>query len=252
MKDSVSGIIKSQSYQKENGETVLFTSAIDILEAEFISSFIRQNNPKKTIEIGCAEGASSLVIMDALSAGTGKHTIVDPFQTTYWQSKGLNLLKKFGYTDYRLIEKGSEVALPSLLDTGEKFDFGFIDGWHTFDHTLLDAFYLIRMLNVGGILIIDDVQMPAINKCIRYLNNYPNLEIVSFSGEHQISGSRKVFNAFKNTVNVLSKVLPDKWRMELLAGSVIVSDKKLGLRSSMIALRKTAEDTREWNWWKSF
>ena len=168
---SVLDIIKNQCYQKDNLETVTFTSAIDLEEAILITALIKQNKPKKTIEIGCAEGGSSLTIMSALDDGKGKHTIVDPFQTSYWESKGINLLKTFEFNNYTLIEKGSEIALPALMDKGEKFDFAFIDGYHTFDHTLLDAFYLIKMLNAGGILVIDALVplIPSINN--EYLGN---------------------------------------------------------------------------------
>lgn len=245
-------IIKNQYFINSNNEKITFTSAIDIEEAVFISSIIRESKPKHTIEIGCAEGCSSLAIMGALRAHNGKHTIVDPFQSTFWESKGINMLKKFDFNNYSLIEKGSEFALPALLEKGEKFDFAFIDGYHTFDHTLLDAFYLIKMLNVGGFLIIDDVQMPAINKCIRYLNNYPCLKLVGGSNNKQATMARKIFDMVKATVKVFSKVLPNRWRSEMFDGSVLVSDDKLHLRSSMVAFQKTAEDTREWNWWKSF
>lgn len=251
MDTQVLNILKDQSYKKDNGEIVRFTSAIDITEANFISSLIEKYRPARTIEIGCAEGGSSLTIMSTLPAGS-RHTIVDPFQTTYWESKGLNLLRKFNYSNYTLIEKGSEIALPELMEKGEKFDFAFIDGYHTFDHTLLDAFYLIKMLNEGGILVIDDVQMPAINKCIRYLHNYPCLEYVASNPGAPITGARKVFDGIKQAVNALSVVLPGKLRLELLNGGVLKSDKKLGLRSTMVAFRKTGEDKREWNWWKPF
>jgi predicted O-methyltransferase YrrM len=251
MNTQVLNILKDQSYRKDNGELVRFTSAIDVEEAGFMSSLIQQHNPAKTIEIGCAEGGSSLTILSALP-GTGRHTIVDPFQTTYWESKGLNLLKKFNYSNFSLIEKGSEIALPELLAKGEKFDFAFIDGYHTFDHTLLDAFFLIRMLNNGGILVIDDVQMPAINKCIRYLYNYPCLQYLASSPGAPVTGARKIFDGVKQTVNAISAILPKKLRTELFEGGVIKSDKKLGLRSSMVAFRKIADDNREWNWWKPF
>ena len=85
-------IIKNQYFINSNKEKITFTSAIDIEEALFISSIIKENKPKKTIEIGCAEGCSSLTIMSALRAFDGKHTIVDPFQTSYWESKGINML----------------------------------------------------------------------------------------------------------------------------------------------------------------
>lgn len=245
-------IIKNQYFINDNKEKVSFTSAIDIEEAEFLSNIIKQNKPKRTIEIGCAEGCSSLTIVSALQGWNGKHTIVDPFQTTYWGSKGINMLKRFGFNNYTLVEKGSEIALPAFLDNKEKFDFAFIDGYHTFDHTLIDAFYLIKMLNVGGFLVIDDVQMPAINKCIRYLNNYPCLKLVGASDNKQVTSARKIFDAVKSTVKAFSFVLPKKWKNELLDGSVLVSDNKLGLRSTMIAFQKTAEDEREWNWWQNF
>jgi predicted O-methyltransferase YrrM len=251
MNTQVLNILKDQCYENDKGELVRFTSAIDLSEASFISSLIQQAKPAKTIEIGCAEGGSSLTIMSSLPVNS-RHTIVDPFQTTYWESKGLQLLRKFNYSNFNLVEKGSEIALPELLDKGEKFDFAFIDGYHTFDHTLLDAFYLVKMLNHGGILAIDDVQMPAINKCIRYLYNYPCLQYVASAPGAPVTGARKIFDGIKQTVNTVSKILPSKLRHELLEGAVLKSDKRLGLRSSMVAFRKIADDKREWNWWKPF
>jgi predicted O-methyltransferase YrrM len=251
MDTQVIDILKNQFYENEKGELVHFTSAIDLIEAQFISKLLHDTQPARTIEIGCAEGASSLTIMSSLPQES-KHTIVDPFQTTYWESKGLNLLKKFNYANFCLIEKGSEIALPELLAKGEKFDFGFIDGYHTFDHTLLDAFYLVKMLNIGGMLIIDDVQMPAINKCIRYLFNYPCLKFYGCAPGRPLSTARKVFDGVKSAINIVTSILPRKWRTELFDGSVLISDKKLHLRSTMVAFQKTAEDTREWNWWAPF
>jgi predicted O-methyltransferase YrrM len=98
MKQDIIDIIKSQSCKTENGEIISFTSAIDIDEAEFISSLIQQYHPLRTIEIGCAEGASSLAILDSLSGWAAQHTIIDPYQSTQWKNVGLNLLKKFGYS----------------------------------------------------------------------------------------------------------------------------------------------------------
>jgi len=245
-------IIEKQGYRNGKGEMISFTSAIDIHEAAFISSIINQKKPERTIEIGCAEGCSSLTIVSALRDNNTCHTIIDPFQTTYWESKGINLLHKFGFNNYRLIEKGSEIALPFLMDKDEKFDFAFIDGYHTFDHTLLDAFYLIKMLNVNGFLVIDDIQMPAINKCMRYLYNYPCLIFAGCSVGAVVTANRKIFDRFKSFIGLFSRTIPYKWRNELFDGSVLASDKKLGLRSSMVAFQKVEEDNRAWNWWASF
>ena len=252
MKQDVIDIISNQSYRRENGETISFTSAIDIDEAEFISWLIQKYHPVRTIEIGFAEGASSLAILDSLSGWKAEHTIIDPFQSTQWKNIGVNLLNKFGYSNFKLIEKKSEFALPDLLENNEKFDLAFIDGYHTFDHTLLDAFYLTKMLNTGGLLIIDDVQMPAINKCIRYLYNYPCLRYVASSKPGARTSSRKVVDTFKKSVGLVSGLMPSRLRSEVFDGSVLKSDPQLGLTSSMIAFEKVHEDEREWNWWKPF
>jgi len=252
MKQDTINVIKGHSYTTKNGELIPFTSTIDIDEAEFISSLIQQYHPLRTIEIGCAEGASTLAILDSISGWKAHHTIVDPFQSTQWRNAGIKLINDFGYTNYRLIEKKSEFALPQLLEKNEQFDFALIDGWHTFDHTLLDAFYLTRMLKIGGVRVIDDVQMPAVNKCIRYLSNYPSLKYIGSSKSASPTGARKMFNGFKKSVNVLARVIPSRMRSELFDGSVLKSDQQLGLITTMFAFEKTREDEREWNWWKPF
>ena len=45
--------------------------------------------------------------------------------------------------------------MPKFLNM-KPFDFIFIDGWHTFDYTLVDMFYADRLLRIGGYLLIDD------------------------------------------------------------------------------------------------
>ena len=127
----------------------------------------------KTLEIGCAYGISSLFIcLSAEGRCNFSHTIIDPFQFSQWKGIGVNNLKLAGVQNYKLVEKKSEFALPELLEKGEgKFDFIFIDGWHTFDHTLVDCFYSTRLLRVGGILVIDDVAYPSVARVVNYLKS---------------------------------------------------------------------------------
>jgi hypothetical protein len=40
-----------------------------------------------------------------------------------------------------VLREPSFLAMPRLLARGAKFDLVFVDGWHTFDFTLLDMFY---------------------------------------------------------------------------------------------------------------
>ena len=53
------------------------------------------------------------------------------------------------------------------------FDLIFIDGFHTFDYTLIDFFYSNLLLKINGIIIIDDKLHNGVNKCIKYIEtNY--------------------------------------------------------------------------------
>ena len=66
--------------------------------------------------------------------------------------------------------------MPELLkDNESKFDFIFIDGWHTFDYTLVDFFYADKLLIKGGIIAVDDAKHQGVAKCLKYIDtNYNN------------------------------------------------------------------------------
>ena len=63
--------------------------------------------------------------------------------------------------------------MPRLLNNNKKYDLIFIDGFHTFDYTLLDFFYADLLLNIDGYIIIDDIKHPGVRKCYDYIKtNY--------------------------------------------------------------------------------
>jgi hypothetical protein len=68
-----------------------------------------------------------------------------------------------------VIEEPDFLALPRLLALGCKVDFGYIDGWHTFDYTLLDFYYIDRMLPVNGVVGFNDCDYPAVHKAINFV-----------------------------------------------------------------------------------
>ncbi len=136
------GLVEGQS-----GQFHKLHSAIDREEGAFVQSIIRDDPTiRNTLEVGCAYGLSSLHICSAIHGRPGaSHTIIDPFQNTDWDGAGIRNLKTAGIEFFDLIEVKSEFALPHMLEKAEgQFDLVFIDGWHTFDHTLLDCFYATR------------------------------------------------------------------------------------------------------------
>jgi predicted O-methyltransferase YrrM len=53
----------------------------------------------------------------------------------------------------------------------------FVDGWHTFDYTLVDIFFAVFLLKVGGLLVIDDALHPGVENTLKYLDtNYTMLK----------------------------------------------------------------------------
>jgi predicted O-methyltransferase YrrM len=157
----------------KNLKSIKITSAIKNKEGSYISEIISKNNYKKCLEIGLANGISAVYILKNKSTNL---ISIDPFQKTQWKNEGKKLLKKFKLNNrHKCIEKKSYEALPELLKKygNESFDFIFIDGWHTFDYTLVDFFYSNFLLKIDGIIIIDDVLHPGVSDCITYLNkNY--------------------------------------------------------------------------------
>jgi predicted O-methyltransferase YrrM len=241
-------IFARKTLRDDAGNEFNLDSNVDKEEGAFLQKLIKESLPKATIEIGCAYGISSLFICDAISE-TAQHTIVDPFQTTQWKNVGIAQLRKAGFTNFRLIEKKSEIALPELLAADSKFDFAFVDGWHTFDHTLLDMFYLNRMLRVGGLLVIDDVGMKAVQKALNYFLNYPAYQF--HDGVSLLNTTKR--NAFSklliNPLRHIAAVIPKKIREEIFSPAVL---KKSIEGYSMVALKKIKEDERAWNWFENF
>ncbi len=244
MNEFIENIYSAGEVVGRSGKSHKLHSAIDRREGEFITALI-ENDPtiKNTLEVGCAYGLSSLYICSALRAREGaRHTIIDPFQNTDWDGVGVKHLEEVGIDFFHLIESRSEFALPRLLENSEgEVDLVLIDGWHTFDQTLLDCYYATRLLRVGGVLVIDDVGFPAVRRVVGFLQNFPCYE------EFGSVSTDRAKPAKRTTSGVLSVFAkPQKW-------ANVVSPKLYRKlfelqRTEMIALKKIAEDERNWDW----
>lgn len=244
MKTIIHGIYETGSVRGRSGKVHKLHSAIDPREGEFLSKIIK-NDPKiiRTLEIGCAYGLSSLHICSATAGRVGaSHTIVDPFQNSDWDGAGTKNLEDAGIDFFKFVEVKSEFALPRLLEDNEgRFDFVFVDGWHTFDHTLLDCFYATRLLRVGGYLAIDDVAFPSVSRVVSFLKNYPCYEEYG-------SVSDPSSRTWKQTLarGLMSPINRMTWARVLspsLYGRVFE-----GRSVRMLALKKVTEDRRNWDW----
>ena len=157
-----------------DGQLAPIHSAIKRPEGMYLTKAVGSLDARKCLEVGMAFGTSAFYLTRAMGP-EGHLYSVDPFQSTQWEGRGVGLLKQLGLSKrHTLLEEKSYVALPKLLTKhAGTFDLVFIDGWHTFDYTLVDAFYANELLRVGGYLVIDDAQHPGVAKCVRYIEtNY--------------------------------------------------------------------------------
>ena len=63
----------------------------------------------------------------------------------------------------------SHFVLPELVKNKETIDFALIDGYHLFDYAFVDFFFVDKLLKVGGVVILDDANWPAVHKVAQYI-----------------------------------------------------------------------------------
>ncbi len=152
-------------------------------EYALLDRVVRSVRPRETLELGMANGRSTEIICGAVrDLGGVRHTSIDPFQNDpkQWSSAGVDRIRKSGLSAYHeLIEENDYTALPSLVAAGRTFEFILIDGWHSFDHTLLDLFYADLLLVDGGVVVIHDTGWPAVYKACRFLETHKPYELIS-------------------------------------------------------------------------
>jgi predicted O-methyltransferase YrrM len=258
MNPVLSQMLATGSVRTADGSTIPLNSEVSAEEGLALQELIRLHKPRVTLEVGLAYGVSALFICEALAeVGGEKHIVIDPYQRGVrsmdfvagpshamrvgFDGLGLANLDRAGYA--RLVEFHDEPsyrALPALEAAGQRIDFAFIDGWHTFDYVMLDFFYVDRMLRAGGIVVLDDTGYPAIRKLARYIATHRSYAVVGGGAGRPPSMKRRLFNALTAALRVplLSGV-----SRRLIRAEVLEPDASLGVPSgNFIAFRKTAED----------
>ncbi len=60
------------------------------------------------------------------------------------------------------------IALPRFVSEGGAFDFAFVDGNHRFDAVFLDLIFLGRLVRCGGVIVLDDYQLPRVARAASF------------------------------------------------------------------------------------
>ncbi len=151
----------------------LFPVAASAAEGDVLRGWVIREGATQTIEIGLGYGISALHICEGLlrnNAGpAARHVVVDPFQARRFSDCGLQFLEEAGVAE--LVEhhaEESQIALPRFLGEARSFDLAFVDGNHRFDAVFVDLYYLGRLVRPGGIVFIDDYQLPAVARAASF------------------------------------------------------------------------------------
>ena len=168
-------LLTTHTARTPSGEAVLLDSFLDATHAEALYRHLRSQRPRVVVEVGMANGISTLAILTALkeNGGEGQLVSIDPNQSTQWRDCGRAAVARAGLAArHRVIEKPDSLALPELLAASTRVDFGYIDGWHTFDYALVDFWYLDKMLPHDGVIAFNDCGWPAVAKAIRFAQTH--------------------------------------------------------------------------------
>lgn len=232
---------ETKKFTNSKNEVIPIHSETSKEQCIFLQTLIRENKFKSSVEIGIAYGMSTLAIVESITENGGKSVALDPFQYEDWGGNGLDLVKQAGYSDsLEFVNELSFLALPRFHDQGRKFDFAYIDTVKIFDYLMVDFFFLDRLLEVNGVIVFDDVTFPGIRKLLRYLSQLPHYEICG-----QVPQNSKLVSIRKRA---FKSIVPDFALKEELR----VTDYALGVNTHCVALRKTAEDNRRWDWHTPF
>jgi predicted O-methyltransferase YrrM len=128
----------------------------------------------RALEVGMANGTSSVIIGTAIANRPGAKLVsVDPFQTAHYKNQGVANVARAGLSAlHELRELPNYLALPDLVREEQRFDLILVDGWHSFDHALLDCFFADLLLREGGLLLMHDTDSPPVYKAARFFESH--------------------------------------------------------------------------------
>jgi len=150
----------------------IFPVAVYAAEGEALREWVLREGATQTIEIGLGYGISALHVCEGLLGNddpTARHVALDPYQATRFANCGLQFLEEAGIA--QMVEhhaEESQIALPRFLGEARRFHLAFVDGNHRFDGVFLDLVFLGRLVRAGGIVFVDDYQLPAVARAVSF------------------------------------------------------------------------------------
>lgn len=154
-----------------SGNLVPFSNGFDAEQSLYLYQMIRGARPRQVLECGFEHGSSTICILQALKDNNfGELYTIDPLQHSVYNGVGvanvraLNLQERFKY-----ICAPDQFVLPQIMLDGFNCDFAFVDSSHMFDQTIVESYFIDKMLNVGGYLMYDDYSLSSVKSACSFV-----------------------------------------------------------------------------------
>jgi predicted O-methyltransferase YrrM len=242
-------IVSQGKVQDREGNYLELHSHTRIEQCKFLQELIREGQPAESLEIGLAYGISSLAILDALqeSGKSFHHNIIDPLQGDDWKDIGLLNVERAGFTEkITFYRKFSDQVVPAFYQEGRRIQFAYIDSTKVFDVLSADVYFINKILDVNGLLVLDDCNFPGIRMLVRLLSQHPAYQVYKCFG---IDRPGKKLRLTRDIYYFLIGLLPFKNRA--FVNYNFKRDEALGVNYNCIAFKKVKEDDRNWDWYCS-
>lgn len=216
--------------------------AVSPVHGAVIAGAARAVAPRATVEVGCASGLSTLYLcrgrLEAGSLDPGSAHTIDLKQTTHWHGLGRRTIESAGLGDVvRFHEEAAHEALPRLAaDT--RIQLAFLDGWHMLDFVMLEAFYCDLMLDVGGVIALHDMNMPALRHFAAFWCTNRSYEPV------RLEEGRLVDRPFETPTREARATAGQAGQYAMHLAPFV--------EGKTLLLRKTGEDDRRWDFFREW
>ena len=220
-------LLASGAYEDDRGHQPIVGNILTD-EVDFLYKTIVANGFQNCLDIGVAKGVSFAAIAAGIKQnGGGTLYGIDPDQGSDHSHSASRLCRLLDLPFTEIIEDQALYATAAIRSKVEALDFVFIDGWHTFDTTLVDFLLADDLVRPGGIVGFHDCYYPSKLKVIRFALSHRDYELLADVARPRFGMllriARALRNAGRHKWNALSLMY---WRFNLKTDSSIILIRK--------------------------
>ena len=172
----------AQGHAHGDGSIPLDAHALAEIDSGEIRDLAVAERVGTTLEVGLGLGIGTLSLCEALlevGEPQARHVVIEAFPDDLGASGDTDApCRRRRRTCVELIHEESQLALGRLAAEGRRFDLALIDGDHRFEGVFVDLYFADRLVRPRGLVIVDDLWMPAIRHAVSYMERNMGWELL--------------------------------------------------------------------------